>query len=135
MLSFRSKMRKSGLALFCVALVLFSQTAIAGTHVVSGAELQAAIQAASEQRQTDLKSVTQFLQSQLGQRAVQSSGLSYAEVQEKVALLSDQELAQLAARSLDLQRNFAAGRLSSTHITYIIIAAVAIVLIIALAAG
>jgi len=135
MLSFRSKIRYSMLPLFCVAVMVFSQTAMAGTHLASGAELQAAMNAASQQRQANLNAVGQFLQSELGQRAIQSAGLNYAKVQQKVAVLSDQELSQLAERSLDLQKDFAAGRLSSTHITYIIIAAVAIVLIIALAAG
>ncbi|RPJ54124.1 MAG: hypothetical protein EHM23_29595 [Acidobacteria bacterium] len=121
------------MALFCVALMVFSQTAMAG-HVVSSADLQAAMNTASHQRQADSTAVNQFLQSELGQRAIQSAGLSYAKIQQKVAVLSDHELSQLAARSLDLQKDFAAGRLSSTHITYIIIAAVAIVLIIALAA-
>jgi len=122
------------LPLFCVAVMVFSQTAMAGTHVVSSADLQAAMNTASQQRQADSAAVSQFLQSELGQRAIQSAGLSYAKVQQKVAVLGDHELSQLAARSLDLQKDFAAGRLSSTHITYIIIAAVAIVLIIALAA-
>lgn len=134
MLPFRSKIRNSGLALFCVALMMFSQVSMAGTHVVSSADLQAAMNAASQQRQANLTAVDTFLRSELGQRAIQSTGLSYAKVQQKMAVLSDQELSQLAARSLDLQKDFAAGRLSSTHITYIIIAAVAIVLIIALAA-
>ena len=46
-----------------------------------------------------------------------------------------QELARLANQTRTLQSDFAAGRLTNTHITYIIIAAVAIVLIIALAAS
>jgi hypothetical protein len=127
--------RKPLFVTLCLAVVMCGQLALAGTHVATPAELESAIFTASEQRAAKLAEVERFLKSELGQQALQSTGLTYAKAEQRVAALSDEELARVAARSLQLQDDFVAGRLTNTHITYIIVAAVAVVLIIALAAA
>lgn len=121
-------------ALLLLTVIAYSHNAIAGTQVVDPAQLHEAAMAASQARSADLASVKQFLQSELGQQAVRAARADYARIERGIATLDDQELARLAQQSRSLQADFAAGRLTSTHITYIIIAAVAVVLIIALAA-
>ncbi|GEM_PF-2762521 len=122
-------------ALLLLVVVAHSHNAFAGTQVVNPAQLHEAAMTASQSRSADLASVKQFLQSELGQQAVRVAKADYARIERGVSTLDDQELARLAKQSQRLQADFAAGRLTSTHITYIIIATVAIVLIIALAAG
>ena len=135
MFCFRSRMTRLTLAILCGSALISTQTIFASGHVASSADLQAAMKTAAQQRQANVASVEQFLGSELGQKAVKAAGLDQRDVTQKVTSLSDEELARLASRTVRLQDDFAAGRLSNTHITYIIIAAVAIVLIIALAAG
>ena len=134
MFCFQSRMTGLAFAVLCGFTLIFTQTALANGHVASSAELQAVLKANAGQRQANVASVQEFLGSELGQKALKASGFDQRSVTAKVAALSDEELAGLASRTVGLQEDFSAGRLSNTHITYIIIAAVAIVLIIALAA-
>jgi len=133
-MSIRPITLKQVLALLLVVLTAYSHTALANTQVVGPVQFHQAAMAASEARSADLASVQHFLQSELGQQAVRAAKADYAKIERGIATLDDQELARLAKQSQALQADFAAGRLTNTHITYIIIAAVAIVLIIALAA-
>jgi hypothetical protein len=130
-----SSVRRTFLVMLCLGLVALGQVAMAGTHVATAGDLESAMVAATEQRTANLAEVERFLKSDLGQQALQSTGLPYAKAEQRVAALSDEELARVAAQSVQLQEDFAAGRLTNTHITYIIVAAVAVVLIIALAAA
>jgi hypothetical protein len=116
-------------------LLLVTQAAVGSPRIVNGSDLQSAILANSQAREANLAAVKDFLSSQVGQRALAIAGTEYQKVERAAALLSDEELARLAAQSQQVQQDFAAGQLTQTHITYIIIAAVAIVLIIALAAA
>ncbi len=126
---------KQVLALLLVVLTAYCPTALAKSQVVGPVQLHQAALAASQARSANLASVKQFLESDLGRQAVKIAKVDYAKIERGVATLDDQELARLAKQSQALQTDFAAGRLTNNHITYIIIAAVAIVLIIALAAG
>jgi hypothetical protein len=60
--------------------------------------------------------------------------LDYRKVDRAIATLSPDELAQLAAKTNALQKDFAAGALSNQELTYIVIAlatAVIVLLIVA----
>jgi hypothetical protein len=135
MFSFSERLKTGIPALVLVLLLLVTQTAVGSPQIVNTGDLQSAMVASSQAREANLSAVKDFLSSEVGQRALAVAGAEYQKVEQAAALLSDEELAQLATQSQQIQEDFAAGRLTNTHITYIIIAAVAIVLIIALAAA
>lgn len=109
-------------SLFC-ALVFFSPSlSAAQKHVVSPAELQQAALSAAQGRQKNLAKVDKFFSSPQAQKALKSAHLDPVQIKRAVPSLGDQELAQLASKADKAQENFAAGALTTTQITYILIA-------------
>jgi len=117
-------------ALLLAAVLAIPQDAFAQSHVVSAADLQKDVVAASRAREVNLAKVEKFFSSDVAQKALKSAHMDSREVQSAVRVLSDQELARLAARADKSQRDFAAGALTNQEITYIIIALATAVLII-----
>jgi hypothetical protein len=113
-----------------VVLFAFPPNLAAQAHVVSPAELQKETMAASQTRQGNLQTVTQFLSSQSAQKALGSAHMDPAQVKTAVSTLSDQELAQLASHSAKAQADFAAGRIEDRDLLIIIVAIAALVLVI-----
>lgn len=113
-----------------VVLFAFPSNLAAQAHVVSPADLQRETMAASQARQRNLQTVTQFLSSQSAQKALRSAHMDPTQVKTAVSTLSDQELAQLASRSAKAQADFAAGRLEDRDLLIIIVAIAALVLIV-----
>ena len=103
---------------------------VAQTHVVSPSDLRKEAVAATQARQQDLEKVQRFLSSDVAQKALQTAHVDAQRVQTAVSSLSDQELAQLAARADKAQADFAAGTLSDRDLILIILGVVALVLII-----
>ena len=87
----------------CVLVTIFavppSLLAQAQIHVVSPADLHHATVAASETRQHNLDTVSNFLSSPAAQIALTSAHMDSAKVKAAVSSLSDEELAQLASRA------------------------------------
>jgi hypothetical protein len=119
-------------SLIC-ALGFFSPSLLAAQrHVVSPAELQQAALSAAQTRQKNLATVDRFFSSPQAQKALKSAHLDPVQIKRAVPSLSDQELAQLASKADKAQKTFAAGALTTTQITYILIAlGTAVVVIIA----
>ena len=113
-----------------VVIFAFPSNLVAQTHVVSPADLQKETIATSQARQRNLQTVIQFLSSQRAQKALKSAHMEPQQVKTAVSSLSDQELAQLAARSTKAQADFAAGRLEDRDLLMILVAMAALVLII-----
>jgi hypothetical protein len=113
-----------------VVFFAFPSNLAAQAHVVSPADLQQETMAASQARQRNLQTVTQFLASQRAQKALRSVHMDPAQVKTAVSTLSDQELAQLASRSNKAQADFAAGRIDDRDLLIIIVAIAALILII-----
>lgn len=103
---------------------------VAQSHVVSPAELQKEVMAASQARQHNLETVRQFLSTPTAEKAMISAQIDPQQVKTAVATLDDQELAQLAARADKAQADFAAGKLGERDLIWIILAIVVLVLII-----
>lgn len=122
-------------ALLLAALLAIPQDAFAQSHVVSAVDLHRDVVAASRAREANLVKVEKFFSSDAAQKALKSAHMDSREVQSAVRVLSDQELAQLAARADNSQRDFAAGALTNQQLTYIIIALATAVLIIVLLAA
>ena len=113
-----------------VLLFAFPSNLAAQGHVVSPADLQKETMAASQARQRNLQTVTQFLSSESAQKTLRSAHMDPTQVKTAVSSLNDQELAQLASRSTKAQADFAAGRIEDRDLLIIIVAIAALVLII-----
>jgi hypothetical protein len=116
----------------CALTVLFAvpSTLWAQTHVVSPTDLQKATLSATQVRQKNLETVNQFVSSPAAEKALRSAHMDPAQVKTAVSALSDQELAQLAARANKAQKDFAAGTLSDRDLIIILVAIAALILII-----
>ena len=100
------------------------------THLVSPADLQKEITAASDARQQNVNAVRQFLSTPTAEKAMKSANIDAQQVKTAVATLDNDELARLAARANKAQADFAAGELSQRDLILIILAVAVLVLII-----
>ena len=117
-------------ATLLVALFIVPTDALAQSHVVSPADLQREAVAASQVRQHNLDSVQRLLSTPAAEKALKSAKMDTQQVKTAVSTLSDQELAQLAARADKAQADFAAGNLSERDLILIILGIAILVLII-----
>jgi hypothetical protein len=113
-----------------VAILGVHPSLSAQTHVVSQAELQKEILAATRARQHSLETIRGFLSSPTAERTLRTSSIDLAQVKAAVSALDDQELARLAARAEKAQADFAAGRLSDRDLLIILLGIAALILII-----
>jgi hypothetical protein len=100
-------------------------------HVVSLSELGKDAALPVETRQANEAAVRQLLTSEPGQKALKSASLDYAKVDRAVGQLSDEDVAKLAGRSRQVEKDFAAGRLSDRDLLIIVIIAVLIIALVA----
>jgi len=102
-------------------------------HVVSPADLQRQAAALTQTRQQNIGKVRSFLSSPTAEQTMQKAHIDSGQVKAAIPNLSDDELAQLAARADKAQRDFAAGYLNTRDIALIILGVVVIILIIVIA--
>jgi hypothetical protein len=119
-------------AAVCVAGIPSRIQAQDQQHVVSLDELKKDAAKPAETRHADEAAVKNFLSSEQAQKALKSADLDLQRVDKAVGQLSDEDLAKLAEKSRQAQRDFVAGRLSDRDLLWIILIIVA-VLIVALA--
>ena len=98
-------------------------------HVVSLGELGKDAARPARTRQTNEQAVRTLLSSDQGQKALESAKLDYKKVDKAIGQLSDEDLAKLAERSRQAQGDFAAGRISDRDMLWIIVIALAIVIL------
>ena len=110
--------------------IAFPQTLFAQQHVVSSSDLRKDVQEASAAREKQLEQLDHFFSSQPGQKALKSVRVSYEQVDKAVRSLSDEDLARLSARAQHAQDDFAAGRISTRDLMWILIAIAVIILVI-----
>ena len=111
------------LLVFSLSLLLsIPATLAAQTPGVTSSELQEAIRDAAKTQQKNRSDVQAFFSSELARKAMKVGKIDYQRVQTAVATLSPEELARLAARTNQLQQDFAGGALNSQQTTYAIIA-------------
>ena len=118
--------------LFCMAGIPLQSQGQEKQHVVSLDELKKDAARPAEVRQADEAAVRNLLSTENGQKALKSANLDLQKVDKAVSQLSDEDLAKLAEKSRQAQKDFAAGRLSDRDLLWIILIIVA-VLILALA--
>ncbi|MGA7707193.1 MAG: PA2779 family protein [Acidobacteriaceae bacterium] len=125
-----------GRKLSCASVLLFSiavaapQSMVAQNHVVSPGDIQNDVSNASAARQQNQKQVEDFLSSQEAQRAMKSAKIDPQQVTSAISQLNDAELASLAARSAQAQRDFAAGDMDNHDLLLILVGIAALILII-----
>jgi hypothetical protein len=103
-------------------------------HVVTSQELSKDAARPAETRGANEAALRQLFSSEQAQQALKSANIDYSKVDKAVGQLSDEDLAKLAARSRQLQNNFAAGRaggLSDRDLLIILIIALLVIALIA----
>jgi hypothetical protein len=103
-------------------------------HVVSVQELSREAARPAETRQANEAALRQLFTSAQAQQALKSANIDYRKVDNAVGQLSYEDLAKLAARSRQMQDNFAAGRAGSLSDRDLLIIIIIAVLVIALVA-
>lgn len=128
----KSTMRRVvGTLVFLLATILILPCNLyAQKHVVSPADVQKDVVAASRAREAQLEKVDKFFSSEMAQKALKSARIDSGKLQRAVRALDEDELARLAARTDKVQQDFAAGALTNQEITYILIALATAVIII-----
>jgi hypothetical protein len=108
-------------------------SAPAPQHLVSPGQLQQSTISASQARQRNIQEIRQFLSTPQAQKAFQRAHVNPQEVKKAVSGLSDQELAQLSARSQKAQRDFAAGAISNDELILIVLGVILLIVLIIVA--
>ena len=98
-------------------------------HVVSLSDLNKDAAQPAQTRLSNEEAVRSLLSSDQAQKALKSTNLDYQKVDKAVGQLSDEDLAKLAERSRQARRDFAAGRISDRDLLWIILIALAIVVL------
>jgi hypothetical protein len=99
-------------------------------HAVSPSQLRNDVQKSAATRQTNEAAVRDMFASQAGREALKSAGMDYQKVDQAISQVNDDELARMAERSREVQKDFAAGRMSDRDLIIILLVAVALILII-----
>lgn len=109
----------------------FSPAAHAQDHIVTGPALQQQVQSASAVRQQNIETLTKFLSTPTAEQAMKSAKVDPVQVRHAIPTLSNQDLANLAARATNAQQDFAAGRLTTGMLVVIVIVIAVVIILIA----
>ncbi len=118
------------IACILVTIFIIPPGLLAQTYLVTPADLQREMLAATQARQGHLQILNEFLSSPTAEKALKSAHINPEQVKTAVSTLSDGGLAQLASRATKAQANFAAGNLSDRDILLIILGIAVLALII-----
>jgi hypothetical protein len=119
---FTRSLLKSGVVLSLLLILPVMTTLAAESHVVPLRDLHRDAAGATQTRESNLAKAERFFSSEAAQKALRTVKLDGDQVLKAVPLLSDEELARLAARVDAAQADLAGGALSNEHLTYIVIA-------------
>lgn len=99
-------------------------------HIVTPGEMLSRAAEAGQQRQENLDTLNQFFASDKAHEALKSAGIDPQQVKSAMPSLSDQELAQLARRADNAQRDFAAGNMTDHDLLLILVIVAVLILVI-----
>lgn len=116
-------------------LLIAPQDLFAQNHVISSANLQRDVAAASATRQQNVAQIESLFASPQARQALVSNHIDYRQVTNAVPQLSDKDLARLATMSANSQRQFAAGQFSNHDLLVILVAVAVLILIIVAVKG
>src|SRR5215813_2659697 len=98
---------------FLVVVLIFAlltpQFVAGQAPAVSSSELRQAMTAAAETRQKNLDDVRTFFAGDTARAALKTGKIDYQKIEKGIATLSPEELARLAERTNQVQRDLAAG--------------------------
>jgi len=114
-------------------MLLVPANMLAADHVVSSGDLHQAALSAVSDREQNIAKLRDFLSSDEARKAVAESKLDPVKINTAIAQLDNQELARLAARADQAQKDFAAGSLTRKQTTLIIVGVIVVAVIIAIA--
>jgi hypothetical protein len=101
-----------------------------GDHAVTAGQLRNDVQKAAETRQASEAAVREMFASDQAKAALKSAGIDYKQVDQAISQVNDEDLARMAQRSHEVNKNFAAGRLDDRDLLIVLLVAVAIILIV-----
>lgn len=104
--------------------------AVREDHLVSSNTLQQQLADSSAARRNNIETISNFLSTPAAEEAMRDGHFDSVQVRKAIPALSDQELANLAARSADAQQKFAAGRLTQPELALIVVALVVLIVVI-----
>jgi hypothetical protein len=119
-------------ALLVVMIFLQPNAVLSQDHVVSPAELRHAIELSAEKRHNDAKTVRDFFSTDKVKNTLNAARLDAQKIEKAVSVMDDEELSQLAGRVQVAQKEMVGGALTNEHLTYIVIALAAAVLVLVL---
>lgn len=99
-------------------------------HALSTKQLHRDLQKAAEVRTANEAAVREMFANEKSREALKSAGIEYQKVDQAISQISDEDLARMAERSRDVQKDFAAGKYSDRDLLILLLVAVALVLII-----
>src|SRR5215207_10147681 len=99
-------------------------------HVVRPTDIHKELVHATEARTQNREKVEELFSSKEAQKALKGAGMDPGRVRNAIAMLNDAELAQLAARSDTLRKDFAAGAFSNRELLIIVVVIAVIILVI-----
>jgi hypothetical protein len=99
-------------------------------HAVSSGQLRKDVQKAVETRQANEAAIREMLTSEKGKEALKAAGVDYQKVDQAISQVNDDELARMAERAREVEKDFAAGAFSDRDLIIIMLVVVGIILII-----
>ena len=99
-------------------------------HLVTPQAMQDQLTQSAADRQKNIDAVKRFLSSPIADKAIRDAHYNPEEVKQAIPTLTDDELADLAARSNEVQQEFVAGSLTRTELALIAVAFVVIIVVI-----
>jgi hypothetical protein len=111
------------------------QNLLAQGQSVTAAELRDAVKQASSGRQKSLEQVRSFFGDPKISKILATAHIDANRIEKAVSTLSGAELEKLAARTAQIQSDFAAGALTNQQLTYIVIAVGAALLVLIVVAA
>jgi hypothetical protein len=99
-------------------------------HAVSSGQLRKDVQKATETRQANEAALREMFATDAGRETLKSAGIDYQKVDQAISQVSDEDLARMAERSRDVEKDFAAGRFTDRDLIIILLVAVGLILII-----
>jgi Flp pilus assembly protein TadB len=114
----------------CFLITLCATSIMAQTHVVSPSDIHKELVNAAQTRRENLQKVKGLFSSDETRKAMEAAQINPERVDTAISTLSDEELARLASRADNLDKDFAAGRISDRDLLIILVGIAALILII-----
>jgi hypothetical protein len=121
----------AGVTLLSAAAIPSHAQAPDQQHVVPLDQLHKDAAGPAQTRQADEAAVKQILATEQGQKALKSANWDLQRVDKAVSQLSDEDLARLAEKSRQAQKDFAAGSIGDHELIIILLVIVLVLIIIA----